>query len=129
MNPLFDAQMIGGSHEDICRYAEGIFQRIRQMLVEKVGPTTLRSAFLDPIRTEMDVDMSIDIFSRNDRDFLHLFLGKTSSNFHSQLNTKIYFALESSVVHELEQKCAQLSRRAAGLEKCKKEFQELSSQL
>lgn len=122
MNPLFESHLGSASHEEICHYAESIFQRIRQMIVERVAPTTLRSSFLDPIQTHMAVDTSIDIFSRSDKDFLSLFLGRdplTRAQVHG-------FVVVSSVVHDLEEQCEMLRRRAAGLEKCKKEFQELS---
>ena len=76
MNPLFEGHLGSGSHEEICHYAESIFQRIRQMIVERVVPTTLRSCFLDPIQMHMAIDTSIDIFSRSDKEFLSLFLGK-----------------------------------------------------
>lgn len=75
-NPLFDGRVGATSNEDICAYAETLFQRIRAMIVERVVPATLKSCFLDPIRSAMAVDTSIDIFSKSDDDFLSLFVGK-----------------------------------------------------
>ena len=76
---LFDSHAAdGASHEEICFYAEIIFHRIRQTLIERVVPTTLRSAFLDPIHENTTIDTSIDIFSRSDTEFLELFFGKIS---------------------------------------------------
>ncbi|GMH41703.1 hypothetical protein BSKO_09613 [Bryopsis sp. KO-2023] len=104
-NPLFQSER--NSYDDVCRYAETIFQRIRHAVVHKAVPATLKSAFLDPIRMEMSTQVAMELFAQTDDDFMGMFRA-------------------SGAIQAMEAKCESLRRRVEGLVKCKNEFHELA---
>ena len=41
----------------------------------QTAPTTLKAAFLDPVKERMSLDVLVDVFSRSDADFMGMFTG------------------------------------------------------
>lgn len=96
-----------GSYEDVIRYAERLFARIRQAVACQAAPSTLKSAFLDPVHDSLEMEVSLELFARTDVDFMSMFAA-------------------AGALASLQAKRDSLQRRVEGLVKCKNEFQELA---
>eukprot|EP00983_Pelagomonas_calceolata_P070156 1150672-Pelagomonas_calceolata.AAC.7 len=66
----------GESYEEVIRRAEKLFKRIRFSVAQQSAPTTLKSAFLDPLKTRLGLEVALEIFARTDADFMAMFTGK-----------------------------------------------------
>eukprot|EP00951_Prasinocladus_malaysianus_P050404 scaffold680119_cov85-Prasinocladus_malaysianus.AAC.1 len=64
------------SYSDVCANAERLFGRIRHVVAFQATPSTLKSAFLDPIRQDLTTAVNIDMFARTDEDFMSMFSGE-----------------------------------------------------
>ena len=64
-----------GDFRAICLGSERLFARIRQAVAVQAAPTTLRSAFLEPISHRLAGDLSLELFARRDEDVMSLFAG------------------------------------------------------
>jgi hypothetical protein len=103
-------------------------------------PATLKAAFLDPIHRDLATDVNLDIFARNDSDFMVMFNGalhfitellcyrllKFALPRLSHAEEPIISCAAAGAVAALEARRDALGRRVEGLVKCKNEFQELA---
>jgi hypothetical protein len=95
------------TYEDVTRYAERLFNKIRHAVAAQNAPATLKSAFLDPINERLATEVSIELFAKADADFMTMFTA-------------------AGALAALQHKRDALARRVEGLVKCKNEFQELA---
>lgn len=63
------------AYADVCSYADRLFSRIRQVVACQATPSTLKSAFLQPLRNELATAINLDMFARSDEDFMAMFNG------------------------------------------------------
>lgn len=63
------------SYEDVIRRPKKLFWRIRYSVAQQSAPTTLKSAFLDPLKTRLSLEVALDMFARTDADFMSMFTG------------------------------------------------------
>ncbi len=56
--------------------ASRLFGRIRQTVACQAAPATLKSAFLEPVASQLAAELSVDMFGRKDEDFMGLFTGR-----------------------------------------------------
>lgn len=56
--------------------ASRLFGRIRQTVACQAAPATLKSAFLEPLSTQLATELSVEMFGRADEDFMSLFTGE-----------------------------------------------------
>ena len=128
--------------------ASRLFGRIRQTVACQAAPATLKSAFLEPLSTQLAVELSVEMFGRTDEDFMALFTGKwgvgrRGSRFtarrcgradnllRSHLSTAAPTPLlcppaAAGVLSSLEASRDGLAKRVEGLVRCKNEFSELA---
>eukprot|EP00798_Chlamydomonas_sp_ICE-L_P023672 gene23672-9207_t len=97
----------GDSYEDVIRRAESLFRKIRHSVAQQGVPTTLKAAFLGPVETSMALEVSLELFSKTDSDFMAMFTA-------------------ASVLAHLQAKRDSLQKRADSLVKLRNDFQELS---
>ncbi|EFJ45494.1 dynamin-related GTPase [Volvox carteri f. nagariensis] len=98
---------VGSSADDVISAAESLFRKIRCAVATQYAPATLKSTFLDPMSDRLALEVSLDLFARNDADFGSMFSA-------------------AGAVAALAAKRDMLARRVEGLIKCKNEFQELA---
>ena len=55
--------------------AARLFGRIRQTVACQAAPATLKSAFLEPVSTQLAAELSVEILGRSDEQFMTLFTG------------------------------------------------------
>lgn len=55
--------------------AARLFGRIRQAVACQAAPATLKSAFLEPVGTQLAAELSVELLGRRDEDFMKLFTG------------------------------------------------------
>lgn len=55
--------------------ASSLFGRIRQTVACQAAPATLKSAFLEPLDSQLAAELSVEMFGRKDEDFMGLFTG------------------------------------------------------
>ena len=48
----------------------------------QTAPTTLKAAFLDPVKEKMSLDVLVDVFSKSDAEFMGMFTGELNSLLH-----------------------------------------------
>jgi len=104
--PLYPTERYG-VYGEVCAKAESLFDRVRQVVAHQATPSTLKSAFLEPVRNELNSAMNLEMFARTDEDFMTMFSA-------------------AGAIGALEAKRDALGRRVEGLVKCKNEFQELA---
>ncbi len=56
--------------------AESLFRKIRCSVATQYAPATLKSTFLDPMTDRLGIEVSLDLFARNDGDFGTMFSGE-----------------------------------------------------
>ena len=56
--------------------ASRLFGLIRQTVACQAAPATLKSAFLEPLSTQLAAELSVEMFGRTDEDFMALFTGE-----------------------------------------------------
>ena len=96
-----------GSHKDVVRTAERLFLRIRDSVIQQQAPATLKMCFLEPIKQRLALDLNLELFGKDDGDFLQMFTAATALN-------------------QLKSKQDALQKRLAYLTKFKDEFRELA---
>jgi hypothetical protein len=64
-----------GTYDDVVRYAERLFCRIRQAVACQQCPTTLKAAFLDPVAERLALEVQLELFARPDGEFMAMFTG------------------------------------------------------
>eukprot|EP00877_Chromochloris_zofingiensis_P001237 jgi/Chrzof1/11113/Cz05g24080.t1 len=96
-----------GTYSDVIKYAERLFARIRQAVACQQAPTTLKAAFLDPVRENLATEVALEMFAKTDQEFMSMFTA-------------------AGAMAALQSKRDGLQRRVEGLIKCKTEFQELA---
>lgn len=95
------------TYEDVIKRAERLFNRIRYSVAQQSAPTTLKAAFLDPLKTRLPLEVSLELFARNDSDFMNMFTA-------------------ASALAALQTRRDTLQKRTDSLIKIKNEFTELS---
>ncbi|GAX74014.1 hypothetical protein CEUSTIGMA_g1464.t1 [Chlamydomonas eustigma] len=95
------------SYEDVIRRAESLFNKIRYSVAQQTAPTTLKSAFLDPIKERMSMEVLVEMFARSDADFMAMFTAP-------------------GALAQLASRRDSIQKRVDSLLKLKNEFQELS---
>ena len=63
------------SYEEVIRQAEKLFKRIRYSVAQQSAPTTLKSAFLDPLKSRLGLEVALEVFARTDTEFMAMFTG------------------------------------------------------
>jgi hypothetical protein len=64
-----------GTYSDVLQYAERLFCCIRTAVAVQAAPTSLKSAFLDPIAEDLATQVSLELFARSDKDYMSMFTG------------------------------------------------------
>lgn len=64
-----------GTYDDVIRYAEHLFRKIRQAVAQQMAPSTLKAAFLDPVHERLAVEVQVELFARTDGEFMAMFNG------------------------------------------------------
>lgn len=64
-----------GGYEEVIKRAERLFARLRYSVAQQSAPTTLKSAFLDPIQSRLGLEVSLDLFAKSDEQFMAMFAG------------------------------------------------------
>jgi hypothetical protein len=85
--PLFAAATAAGSalmdgrgtYDDVIRYAERLFAKIRQAVACQQCPTTLKAAFLDPVQERLALEVQLELFAKPDAEFMGMFTGELGS--------------------------------------------------
>ncbi|KAL0049185.1 hypothetical protein WJX82_008406 [Trebouxia sp. C0006] len=103
---MFNDQ-VKNSYGTICGTAEKMFNRIRQGVTCHAAPSSLKSAFLEPLSSKLASQISIDLLACTDEEFMAMFTA-------------------AGAVAVLEARRDALARRVEGLVRCKNEFQELA---
>lgn len=103
---MFNDQ-VKNSYSIICGTAEKMFNKIRQGVTCHAAPSSLKSAFLQPLSTKLASQISIDLLACTDDEFMAMFTA-------------------AGAVAVLEARRDSLARRVEGLVRCKNEFQELA---
>lgn len=67
---------IKNSYSTICDTAEKMFNRIRQGVTCHAAPSSLKSAFLQPLSSKLASQISIDLLACTDDEFMAMFTGK-----------------------------------------------------
>ena len=76
---MFNDQ-VKNSYSVICGTAEKMFNKIRQGVTCHAAPSSLKSAFLQPLSTKLASQISIDLLACTDDEFMAMFTGKLVSN-------------------------------------------------
>ncbi|KAL4853400.1 Dynamin-related protein 5A [Chlorella vulgaris] len=98
----------GSPYLTVCHQAAHLFGRIRQSVACQAVPATLKSAFLEPVGSQLAAELSVEMVGRTDENFMALFTA-------------------AGVLSALEASRDALAKRVEGLVRCKDEFQELAS--
>lgn len=69
---------VNSSYHQICSIAERIFNRIRHGVTCQAAPSSLKSAFLEPLSSNLASHMAIDLLGCTDDEFMAMFTGKSS---------------------------------------------------
>lgn len=101
------AASAGSAYLNVCHQAARLFGRIRQAVACQAAPATLKSAFLEPVGTQLAAELSVELLGRRDEDFMKLFTA-------------------AGVLSALEASRDAMAKRVEGLVRCKNEFQELA---
>lgn len=75
---------VKNSYSTICGTAEKMFNRIRQGVTCHAAPSSLKSAFLQPLSSKLASQISIDLLACTDDEFMAMFTG-TPVGMHPQL--------------------------------------------
>ena len=67
---------VTGSYSQICSIAERIFNKIRQGVTCHAAPSSLKSAFLEPLSGKLASHMAIDLLACTDEEFMAMFTGQ-----------------------------------------------------
>lgn len=67
---------VKNSYSTICGTAEKMFNRIRQGVTCHAAPSSLKSAFLQPLSSKLASQISIDLLACTDDEFMAMFTGK-----------------------------------------------------
>lgn len=67
-----------GTYSDVIKYAERLFARIRQAVACQQAPTTLKAAFLDPVRENLATEVALEMFAKTDQEFMSMFTGNAA---------------------------------------------------
>ncbi len=62
-------------YDDVIKRAERLFNRLRYSVAQQSAPTTLKAAYLDPIKTRLGLEVSLDLFAKSDEQFMSMFTG------------------------------------------------------
>ncbi len=62
-------------YDEVIRRAETLFNRLRYAVAQQSAPTTLKAAFLEPIKTRLGLEVSLELFARSDEQFMAMFTG------------------------------------------------------
>ncbi len=122
------------SYEDVIRRAESLFNKIRYSVAQQTAPTTLKAAFLEPLKERMALDVLVDVFARSDAEFMSMFTGEhyLTLSLVAKHNGTLFNLLVScnsaapSALAQLSARRDQQQKRVDSLLKLKNEFQELS---
>ncbi len=71
---MFNDQ-VKNSYGTICSTAEKMFNRIRQGVTCHAAPSSLKSAFLQPLSSKLASQISIDLLACTDEEFMAMFTG------------------------------------------------------
>jgi hypothetical protein len=93
--------------EDVIKYAESLFRKIKFAVAQQHALTVLKASFLDPVQERLGLEVSLELFARSDQDFMTMFTAP-------------------GVLASLTAKRDMLAKRVEGLLKCKNEFAELA---
>ena len=66
---------VKNSYGAICGTAEKMFNRIRQGVTCQAAPSSLKSAFLEPLSAKLASQISIDLLACTDQEFMGMFTG------------------------------------------------------
>ena len=72
---MFNDQ-VKNSYSTICGAAEKMFNRIRQGVTCHAAPSSLKSAFLQPLSSKLASQISIDLLACTDDEFMAMFTGE-----------------------------------------------------
>ena len=72
---MFNDQ-VKNSYSNICSTAEKMFNRIRQGVTCHAAPSSLKSAFLEPLSCKLASQISIDLLACTDEEFMAMFTGR-----------------------------------------------------
>lgn len=146
---------VKNSYGTICGTAEKMFNRIRQGVTCHAAPSSLKSAFLEPLSSKLASQISIDLLACTDEEFMAMFTGDLiltpdlvmyiclshmslsvvlhggmlvwQQCHHTCLHSDIrQMRAAAGAVAVLEARRDALARRVEGLVRCKNEFQELA---
>lgn len=70
---------VKSSYTQICSIAEKIFKTIRQGVTCQAAPSSLKSAFLEPLSSKLASHMAIDLLACTDDEFMSMFTGELVS--------------------------------------------------
>lgn len=93
--------------DDVIKYAEALFRKIKRSVAQQHAMTALKASFLDPVHERLNLEVSLELFARSDTDFMTMFTAP-------------------GVLAALATKRDLLAKRVDGLLKCKSEFAELA---
>ena len=65
--------MVG--YDDVVGLSQRLFSQIKYLVAQQHAPTALKSAFLDPIKERMGIEVALELFARSDQDFMGMFTG------------------------------------------------------
>ena len=71
-----NSDQVKNSYSTICGTAEKMFNRIRQGVTCHAAPSSLKSAFLQPLSSKLASQISIDLLACTDDEFMAMFTGK-----------------------------------------------------
>ena len=70
-----NSDQVKNSYSSICGTAEKMFNRIRQGVTCHAAPSSLKSAFLQPLSSKLASQISIDLLACTDEEFMAMFTG------------------------------------------------------
>lgn len=74
MGPLF-GDLAKAGFSSICSSAEHQFNCMRKLVARQAAPVTLKSAFLEPLSSDMPTQLALDLFAMTDSEFMQMFTG------------------------------------------------------
>ncbi|KAJ9518676.1 hypothetical protein QJQ45_018742 [Haematococcus lacustris] len=105
--PYQSSSQGGEGYDEVIQRAERLFNRLRYSVAQQSAPTSLKAAFLDPLKARLGLEVALDLFARSDTDFMSMFASP-------------------SALQALQVKRDSLQKRTESLLRLKNEFQELS---
>ncbi|GFH21601.1 dynamin-type G domain-containing protein [Haematococcus lacustris] len=108
--PYQSSSQGGEGYDEVIQRAERLFNRLRYSVAQQSAPTSLKAAFLDPLKARLGLEVALDLFARSDTDFMSMFASP-------------------SALQALQVKRDSLQKRTESLLRLKNEFQELSKVL